>query len=130
MAGSKRWFSYTTDEGTVYGVFADESNTEAANATALTPALAVIDSIPGNVKVRKAYYRSVDGTRTVSCVVLTQARYNTIQTSVPSIPDPLDTASGGTPSQLFFLRKTAERRRAIVRVDSGITDGDIEQVTT
>jgi hypothetical protein len=128
MAGSKRWFTYVTDAAASYGINADESNTEAVNATAPIPPSSITDAVPSNIKPRRAFYGTADGSRTIGCIVLTQARFNTIETTVPTIPDPL--AGEGATSTLSFIRKTAEKRRAIRRTDTGIIDGDAEVATT
>lgn len=124
MAGSKRWFAYTTDNGTVYGLNLDESNTEAVNGSVGSLPPSLIDALPRNISPRRAFYASSDGSRTISAVCLTPATYLAAQTTNTTISDPL---SGGATDQLTLIRVTNEKRRFIRRVDTGLTDGDVEQ---
>lgn len=62
MAGSLKWFKYTTDFGDTFGILMDESNGEAVGNSDYEPADGVIRfAVPRNVDVRVATYRSLDG---------------------------------------------------------------------
>lgn len=122
MAGSKLWFAYTDDNGSVWGLNADESNVKALNGSTGRPLPAgLVDAVPRNVKVRYAVYEDVGATRRLRIPVLTPGLFNTIETTAATIPDPLDTS--GTPVNLTFGDKKAERRRTIRRRDTGQIDG-------
>jgi len=117
MAGSKRWFAYTADDGSIFGIQLDESNTEAVNGTAGALPTGLTYSIPRNLKVREVFYGN--SLRTIRVVVLTPAIYTAVQTNTPNIGDPITPAD-----DLLYLRKNGERIRGIRRIDTGIDDGD------
>jgi hypothetical protein len=121
MAGSNKWFIYTTDDGTDFALFADESNTEAINGATqdFVPGVAIKYALPKNVRPRRAVYSNAAGTRTITCFVLTQTIYNGVPANASSITDPID---GGT------LGLVRIRPEIITRLpfagDTGLTDGD------
>lgn len=123
MAGSKRWFAYTMDDGTVVGIQADESNIESVNGGAAAPPPAASQptrQLPKGTRVRRAYYTSSAGTRTIVIPILNATIYNAIPASLSTITDPI----AGT-GNLTFLRKRPEIVRSpIFGVDTGLTDGD------
>lgn len=121
MAGSLKWFQYTDDNGALYGLFADESNVEAINVGGdYTGTPALVDAVPRNVQVRRAFYGTTDGTRVISIPVLTAARLLALSAEVPTIPDPIDSAL-----TLVLLRIRPEIRRLPIPNDTGLQDGDI-----
>lgn len=119
MAGSNRWFPYTTDSdkgSVVFGLLADESNTEGANEDETElPDPAPIFSIPKNLEPRQVVLKNADGATRI-CYILTPATYDDIS------PNQTDLITGFT-----VVRKKAERiTKTIVNIDTGQTDGDIE----
>jgi hypothetical protein len=123
MAGSKRIFNYTADNGVVYAVSLDESNTEAVNgAVANVPALAARSLIRRSVglRLRRFAYVNAGSTRVLYAVALTPAIYAAAPPA--TIPDPLG-AAGAT---LNFDRRIPERYPGIRWADSGLNDGDAE----
>lgn len=122
MAGSLKWFVYTDDAGEDWGIFLDESNTEAVNANVGDYASGALpNAVPRNIKVREVFYTNSERTRTIRCVPLTQTVYNgVIQGGVPTITDPI---AGGT-NTLGLIRGNGERRRLPVPLDTGLNDGD------
>lgn len=121
MAGSNKWFVYTTDDGTDFALYADESNTEAVNGSIqdYVPAVAIKFALPKNVRPRRAVYASADGTRTVTCYCLTQTIYNGVPANVSSITDPLGTGTLG----LIRIRPEVITRLPFAG-DTGLNDGD------
>ncbi|HJZ06430.1 MAG TPA: hypothetical protein VJ327_11370 [Patescibacteria group bacterium] len=120
MAGSLKWFVYTTDDGGVYGLFGDESNIEAINSGGdYTGTPALTEAVPRNITPRRAVYGSVDGSRTITIPVLTSARLLELSTDVPTIADPLSSAT------LVLLRVRPEVRRLPIPNDTGLDDGDL-----
>lgn len=120
MAGSLKWFLYTTDNGETYALKADESNVEAVNG-AIQDFLnntEVIFAVPRNVKPRYALYTSADESRQIKCVALTTTIYNGIPENVPTITDPI---GGGT---LTLKRIRPEVISLPFGKDTGIKDGD------
>lgn len=121
MAGSLKWFPYTDDFGAIYALQADESNSEAVNgALDYTGTPVLVDALPRNVKPRTAYYGTTDGLRVIKIPVLTPALYAAINTTTPTIDDPI--TSGLT---LVLLRIRPEVRRLPIPNDTGLQDGDI-----
>lgn len=123
MAGSIKWFVYTTDAGDDYAIKLDESNTEAVNGSTqdFVSGLALKDALPRNIKPRVIYYTNQARTRTVKCVALTQTIYNgAISGGVLTIQDPV---AGGS-NVLGLIRAKGEQLQLPVPVDSGLTDGD------
>lgn len=122
MAGSRKWFVYTTDSGTDYGIQLDESNTEAVNGGTqdLADGVSIPFALPRNVKPRRVYYTNADRTRTISCVALTPTIYNgLVSGAVPTISDPI--AGTGT---LGFVRAVGEQVTLPIPLDTGLNDGD------
>jgi hypothetical protein len=122
MAGSKKWFEYTTDTSDIFAISLDESNTEAVNGAEgdYDGDSTAIYALPRNVSPRYAVYANSDRTRVIRCCVLTQAAFNTVQTNTPTITDPI----AGT-GNLSLIRKEPERIRLLpIAEDTGLTDGD------
>lgn len=121
MAGSNKWFVYTTDDGQDFAVQLDESNTEAVNGSTqdYVPAVAIKYALPRNVRPRRAVYQSADGRRTITCIALTQTIYNGVLTNVSSIADPI----GGGTLGLVRIRPEIITRLPFAG-DTGLDDGD------
>lgn len=119
MAGSNKWFVYTTDAGTDFALFRDESNVEAVNGGTqdFVAATAVQYSLPGNVKPRVCVYSNAAGTIRRSVVALTQTIYNGILPNATIT----DQTSGET---LTLSSKKGEVVRLPKAGDTGLTDGD------
>lgn len=120
MAGSLKWFVYTTDAGEDFAIKLDESNTEAVNGGTqdYVTALSIIYAIPRNLKPRYALYVNADETRQIKCVALTSTIYNGLAAATPTITDPI---GGGT---LTLKRIRPEIISLPFAADTGLTDGD------
>lgn len=121
MAGSNKWFVYTTDDGTDFALYADESNTEAVNGATqdYVPAVAIKYALPKNVRPRRAVYANADGSRTITCYALTQSIYTGIPANASSITDPI----GGGTLGLVRIRPEVITRLPFAG-DTGLNDGD------
>lgn len=121
MAGSNKWFVYTTDDGQDFAINLDESNTESVNGSTqdYVPAIAIKYSLPRNVRPRRAIYASADGKRTITCICLTQTIYNGVLTNQSSITDPI----GGGTLGLVRIRPEIITRLPFAG-DTGLDDGD------
>lgn len=122
MAGSKKYFVYTTDAGTDFALLADESNTEAVSAGTQDYADGVVITyeLPRNIQPRYAEYANATGTRKIRCYALTTAIFNGIVLGAPTITDPI--AGTGT---LSLRRLQPEKiKRLPIALDTGLTDGD------
>ncbi len=119
MAGSMKWFVYTTDNNDTFALWRDESNLEAVNgATGDYPATGGPRySIPRNIKPRVITFESVDGLYRRDIVALTPAIFNAVVPGATMV----DQVSGET---LRFVRKKGEILRQPVGEDTGITDAD------
>jgi hypothetical protein len=124
MAGSRKWFKYTTDSGTTFALEGDESNIEAVNGTTndyVSGDVGTVNfAVPRNVGLRTASYGNA--TRVITVAVLTKTLFDALPTGVTSITDPLDTSA--TPGTLSFIRKRPETIRFPRPDDTGINDGD------
>lgn len=123
MAGSIKWFVYTTDAGDDYAIRLDESNTKAVNGGTqdFTTGLATKDALPRNIKPRTIFYTNQARTRTIKCVALTQTIYNgAIGGGVTTISDPI---AGGA-ATLGLIRARGEQINLPVPFDTGLIDGD------
>jgi hypothetical protein len=129
MAGSKRWFQYTLDDGSNCAVFLDESNTEALNGGAAnTPPVGSrpTRTRPVGTKLRTIVYQSADGLRKIRCVALNATIYGAVPAALGTIPNPLPASGTQGGGNLVFYDKTPERVRAVrFGVDTGLTDGDV-----
>lgn len=122
MAGSNRWFTYISDDGTDWALFADESNVEAANPVASGGGapLGQIYKPPANLKPRYAVYTNQSGDRNLKVPILNETIYNALD-NTSTIPDPF----GGAGATLALKRKRPELIGPIPTVfDTGIDDGD------
>lgn len=123
MAGSRKWFVYTTDSGDDFAIQLDESNTEAVMGTVgdYTDTSTVTESIPRNIRARTVTYANATRTREITCTVLDSTTYTGIVdgTNSQTITDPI----AGT-GNLVLIRARGESRTIPFAIDTGITDGD------
>lgn len=119
MAGSQKWFVYTTDSGTDFAVYRDESNTETVNGGTQDYVAATTTqfALPRNVKPRYITYANAAGTIRRDVIALTTTIYNGIIAGATMT----DQVSGET---LSFVRKVGEVVRIPFAFDTGLTDGD------
>lgn len=120
--GSQRDFNYVADDGTVWGLRLDESNTELVNLSANTGAATATHRLPSNITPRRAYVQDITGEIKRECTVLTLARFTALSGSTDlelSGQDSNDT------TDVRVFRKVPEREtRLIKNFDTGLTDGD------
>lgn len=120
MAGSIKWFKYTTDTGAEFGISMDESNGEAISNTDAAGADAGLLALPRNIKPRYVVYRSTDGRYTRKIPVT--SRTATVATLPATISVDVEGALNQTLALAFFQ---GERVVRIVRGDdTGLNDGD------
>lgn len=120
MAGSIKWFVYTTDNGTDFAIEADESNVEAlAAGTQDYPESGnpPVFAVPINLKARYAVFSNDAGTRRIKVPIITQTIYNALDGNSTMV-DPI---SGGN---LKLLYKRPEIIRLPKGKDTGLTDSD------
>lgn len=120
MAGSKKWFRYTSDVGDDYGILLDESNGEALGNADVTGVDVGLLALPRNIKPRAAVYRSTDGRYTRKIPVT--SRTATVSTLPATITVDVEGAANQVLALAFFQ---GERVTRIVRPDdTGLNDGD------
>jgi hypothetical protein len=122
--GSRRGFPYTDDEGTVWALSLDESNTELVNdgADSLIPPTGA-KGLPPEIKRRYVVLKSADG-GTKKIPILTRALFDGL-----SLGDAFGAPAIGeeNPALTSFVitQKVPERvLRAVVVLDTGKNDGD------
>lgn len=121
MAGSKKYFVYTTDAGVDFALLADESNTEAINGGTQDYAdgVSIQYELPRNIKPRRLIYANATKTRKITCYALTSAIFAGAPVAVASIADPFQ---AGVLNLVDIIPE--ERKRLPISIDTGITDGD------
>ena len=120
MAGSLKWFKYTTDDGDNFGVLMDESNGEAVGNADFVVGdyLTVKYAIPRNIEPRYALYRTQDGRQTAKIIVTNPAA------SLANVPEQILLYDGTTNATL--TRLVGEVVSPIpVHLDTGLNDGDV-----
>lgn len=122
MAGSKKYFVYTADDGTDFALLADESNTEAVNGGTQDYAdgVAIIYELPKNLRPRYAEYSNAAKTRKIRCYALTEAIFDGLAAGVPTITDPI----AGTGTLTLTALEPEQLKRLPIAIDTGLNDGD------
>lgn len=122
MAGSLKWFEYTTNSGDTFGIYMDESNGEVVGNPDFAPLVsdAVIYALPRNVKPRTALYRSIDGKTSRRIPVSDPAA------SIATLPASFTVAAIDTnpAQQLNLTLFRGEEVRRLTGFDTGLDDSD------
>lgn len=121
MAGSIKWFEYTTDAGDTFALKMDESNGEAVGNVDYSATSTATFALPRNIQPRVARYTSADGLYARSiCVGSNTATPATL----PQTIEGNISGSAGTIT-LSLASYTGEKFTAIPRAgDTGLDDGD------
>jgi hypothetical protein len=122
MAGSRKFFIYTTDSGDDFAMDMDESNGEAVGNIDLTPGNIVPYKVPGNIKKRYSIYRSIDGFTSRKIYHSTAAT----AAAAPATITVIDFQAGTT----IDLNRTSYRGESQqfqpVAADTALLDGDAD----
>lgn len=121
MAGSLKFFKYTTSGGTDFAIKMDESNGEAIGNTDLTDADLPINELPRNIIPRYVLYRSSDGLTTRKIPWTDNGGDLTDLPATITVPSPV---VGGANITLNRQSLIGEIQRPVVSVDTGQQDGD------
>jgi|KBSMisStaDraftv2_1062788.scaffolds.fasta_scaffold788050_1 hypothetical protein len=123
MAGSLKFFKYTTAGGTEYALRMDESNGEAVGNTDLAAGDAGLAALPRNITPRYVLYRSADGLHSRKIAVTAN---NVDLADLPAtfnIPNPV---VGGAAIAVLRQSLVGEVQRPVVPVDTAQQDGDAD----
>jgi hypothetical protein len=121
MAGSLKWFKYTTNGGANYGIRMDESNGEAVGNTDVVAADLPLVEKPRGLTPRYVLYRSADGLTTRKIPVTAN---NVDLTDLPATIDVANPVIGGAAITLNRQSLIGEIQRSVIAVDTAQTDGD------
>jgi hypothetical protein len=121
MAGSIKWFKYTSDSDDVYAIRMDESNGEAmGNADFEATDSAIVNDLPRNIEPRYAIYRNVvSGYQRKIIVCANDLTAATLPSTLT-----LKTDTGDLSFTLTYYRGEAFKRIP-TSLDTGLTDGDV-----
>lgn len=126
MAGSLRWFAYTRDDGTVNGVFLDESNTELTNlSTDTNISAAGLEPLPKGISPRYVILSDLSGNINRKAVILSQARYSALDSATDFQLTATNNSGVSATYTVSPILKNAETIRRQPRAfDTGLNDGD------
>lgn len=126
MAGSKRKFLYTSDDGNQYAIDRDESNVETLNASSeqedgIPPA--GTPSLPQGYETRQALLYQVSDPRIKrSVTILSQDVFGSLDASTNFSLQVV----GATNQNFRISSLIGERRTGLTRIDTAQNDGDSE----
>lgn len=126
MSGSKKWVRYSTDDGQLWALIRDESNTEGAVLADADVDIGTGDStkyaVPRNVVPRFATYKSDTTVKFRKVTIPTRDLYDDLASDTPVSTSKTFAEDGET----FRLQSlTPERIRPVVfSADTGLNEGD------
>lgn len=121
MAGSLKWFKYTTSGGDSFGIKMDESNGEAIGNTDVVDADLPLQQLPKNIIPRYVLYRSADGLTTRRIPVTANNVDITDLAATITVASPIVGAAGIVLNRQSLV---GEIQRPVIAVDTAQTDGD------
>lgn len=127
MAGSLKWFIYTTDTNVQQGVFMDEDWGELLGNPDVTLDPSGLYAIASNLEPRYALYRSTSGSRQIKAVVCDPAQTSdTLPQTIALAGGTGEVSDDATDNQLYLSRLVGEEFRPVIALDTGIIDGDAD----
>lgn len=123
MAGSLKFFKYTTSGGTEYALKMDESNGVAIGNTDLVAADLPIVGLPKNITPRYVLYRSADNLTTRRIPVTAN---NVDLEDLPANFTVPSAVIGGAAITVIRQSLVGEVQRPITNLDTGLDDGTAE----
>lgn len=121
MAGSLKFFKYTTSGGAAFAIKMDESNGEAIGNTDLVDADLPINELPRNIIPRYVLYRSPDGLTTRKIPWTENGADLTDLPATITVASPIAGAAGVVLNRQSLI---GEVQKPVVSVDTGQLDGD------
>lgn len=123
MAGSLKYFKYTTSGGTEYAIKMDESNGVAVGNTDVVAADLPLIELPRSIKPRYALYRSADGLTSRKIPVTAN---NVDLAALPASFVVATPIVGGTDITVVRQSLIGEVQRSVGNLDTAQTDGTPE----
>lgn len=125
MAGSLKYFVYTTDTGNDFGILMDEDHGEAIPNADVTTTPSGLYGIPVNLTPRYARYQSTSGKRSLSIVICDETLSSDDLPQTITITSANGEVSEDATDNSFNLSALfGERFKPIKAVDTNLTDGD------
>lgn len=123
MAGSIKFFKYTTNGGTNFAIKMDESNGVAIGNTDVVAADLPLQELPRNIIPRYVLYRSIDGLTTRRIPVTANNVDLTDLAATITVASPIVAAAG-----IVLQRQSlvGEIQKPVVALDTAQTDGTPE----
>jgi hypothetical protein len=121
MAGSLKWFEYTTDAGDSFAIFMDESNGEAVGNQDYTSGSTVTYTLPRNIKMRCALYRSANSAYSRKIPI------GAVGQTINDLPSTITAEVSGSATGVVLSLRSLTGERVIVipsAEDTGLNDGD------
>lgn len=120
MAGSIKFFKYTTNGGTSYAIKMDESNGVAVGNTDLVDADLPIIELPRSIIPRYVLYRSADNLTTRKIPVTANNVDLAALPATITVASPIVAAAGIVLNRQSLV---GEIQKPVIAVDTGQTDG-------
>lgn len=120
MAGSIKFFKYTTNGGTEYAIKMDESNGIAVGNTDLVDADLPIIELPRSIVPRYVLYRSADNLTTRKIPVTANNVDLAALPATITVASPIVAAAGIVLNRQSLV---GEIQKPVIAVDTGQTDG-------
>ena len=123
MAGSLKYFKYTTDLGDEFAIFQDEDWGELMGNDAAADTMKY--KLPANIEPRYANYCSKSGKRTLQIIIGDDTKVlTTIPRTVTISASNGETAGNADDDTLNLTSTVGERWKPITASDTGLSDGD------
>lgn len=119
MAGSLKWFFYTSDRGQQFGIFMDESNGNAVGNADVTGGVSAAYGLPRSIVPRKAIYKSQD-------LKITRSIPLSLPTAAPPAGIAVINGQTGSSVNLNLISIRGEKERRVVGFDTGQDDGSTD----